>query len=727
MDLINSFIECKLLPFIESFNSTADLTVRSYIQDFECKTIPLFIKFKIGIFIKRNYRKNAGISSKIYLIFTLLILPLTVFGFSSSDSGFFITNLILDGEEDLNQCINHALQFRWSYSHFVEHLLVEMVLVEKKAEADSTIWESGVRAFDDTTFRYISLGDIHDGITYKFSIRAKAPKFGWSEWKQIEFNMNTPPSKPFFQLQNGHVFRNKEMLFPFTLSKDKELKDGDIFYQIKITSDAEGLKTLIDTTFSKIVISENSGIHICRFNFVENGEYFAKIRAHDGVEYSEWSKLFNFFVNKINEPPSQFSLRSPIHGEIIKGFPELYWNRSVAPDENLGGGLKEYSVYISIDSLFTKITDTAHLSPEVYEYQTKNLENHRTYFWKVMARDVEGLETLRYQVGSFIVDLGNAPPHQPLLLSPKDGNIFNPSDDIVFQLQDDPDPGQTERDIYYIVRYFCSDNTKKVKQVKSKPGVTSLYLPLLKEDKYYVYQVAAVDPDGNKSDLSQQVVFGVNSEDKPPEPFLILSPYFNEDSVSIDASFMWQNTYDKDPGSNIRYYLYFSTDSLFLINTKVVVLSPSEGDSVVYTPIQKFNYFTKYFWKVVAFDNFGNEIWASNTNIRPFAFTTISSRRSLGKALGPTRFYLHQNYPNPFNAETRIRYEVAKYGPIEVTIYDILGKKIKVLASGNHSPGIYDIYWNGLDLKETPVPGGMYICQMTARSFSSHRKVVLLR
>lgn len=157
------------------------------------------------------------------------------------------------------------------------------------------------------------------------------------------------------------------------------------------------------------------------------------------------------------------------------------------------------------------------------------------------------------------------------------------------------------------------------------------------------------------------------------------------------------------------------------------MLSSQEDDSVVYTPLQRFTYFTKYFWKLVAVDNSGNERWASNTDSRPFVFTTIGSRKSKDETYGPSRFYLHQNYPNPFNAETRIRYDVAVYSPVEVTIYDVLGKKINVLTSCNHSPGVYDTYWNGTDMNGTSVPGGMYLCQTNARGFTSHKKVVLLR
>lgn len=109
----------------------------------------------------RSFYNPFRIILKIALSISLLIqITLAV-----SDDQFRISSLSLDGENDINQCTNHLLQFRWSYSHSAENLLIDLVLIRQNADSDTAIWSSGIRSLDDTAFRYVSFSDIHDGGT----------------------------------------------------------------------------------------------------------------------------------------------------------------------------------------------------------------------------------------------------------------------------------------------------------------------------------------------------------------------------------------------------------------------------------------------------------------------------------------------------------------------------------------------------------------------------------
>ena len=290
----------------------------------------------------------------------------------------------------------------------------------------------------------------------------------------------------------------------------------------------------------------------------------------------------------------------------------------------------------------------------------------------------------------------------------------------------DPDPGQSDRDIYYILRYFLTEKPEKHYYSPGDLGVPGIQLPHLKEDVYYGYQIAAVDPDGKKSDWSTIQYFGVNASNNPPKYFQLLSPHFYEDSVRTDAQFMWQTSTDKDLASELKYILFYGTDSLFQTKTNEIVLSSGDSAIASYSPMGPLERQTKYFWKVAAVDNSGKETWASNSDQNPFVFTTIGYRRHYDES-APTNYILHQNYPNPFNRITTIRYEVSEFGPVDVTIYDILGKRIKTIASGDHSPGVYEALWDGADSYGVSVPGGMYLCRMNARNYTAHKKVLLMK
>jgi len=88
---------------------------------------------------------------------------------------------------------------------------------------------------------------------------------------------------------------------------------------------------------------------------------------------------------------------------------------------------------------------------------------------------------------------------------------------------------------------------------------------------------------------------------------------------------------------------------------------------------------------------------------------------------------LHQNYPNPFNAETRIDFAVAADGPVEIAVYDILGRKISILYDGWCPAGNHSVMWQGTDGSGRPVASGIYLTRMSSSTDSVTRKMTLLK
>ena len=88
---------------------------------------------------------------------------------------------------------------------------------------------------------------------------------------------------------------------------------------------------------------------------------------------------------------------------------------------------------------------------------------------------------------------------------------------------------------------------------------------------------------------------------------------------------------------------------------------------------------------------------------------------------------LYPNAPNPFAASTRIRFELAEPVHVTLTIYDLLGRKIRVLVDEAHGPGRYARTWNGRDGEGRTVPSGVYLYRMTAGGIEERGKMLLLR
>ncbi len=97
----------------------------------------------------------------------------------------------------------------------------------------------------------------------------------------------------------------------------------------------------------------------------------------------------------------------------------------------------------------------------------------------------------------------------------------------------------------------------------------------------------------------------------------------------------------------------------------------------------------------------------------------------------PTTFALYQNYPNPFNGGTKIDYDIPDVeGKLKIAylfVYDILGRRVKTLASGEHEAKRHTVFWNGTNDDGRTVSSGVYFYQLIGKDFVSSKKMVYIK
>jgi cyclomaltodextrinase / maltogenic alpha-amylase / neopullulanase len=91
----------------------------------------------------------------------------------------------------------------------------------------------------------------------------------------------------------------------------------------------------------------------------------------------------------------------------------------------------------------------------------------------------------------------------------------------------------------------------------------------------------------------------------------------------------------------------------------------------------------------------------------------------------PVRFSLSQNYPNPFNPATTIEYSIARAGPVSLTVYDLLGRKVATLLEALRQPGRYTLSWDAS--RGGGIPSGIYFYRLSTPWFQDVRKMLLIR
>lgn len=93
----------------------------------------------------------------------------------------------------------------------------------------------------------------------------------------------------------------------------------------------------------------------------------------------------------------------------------------------------------------------------------------------------------------------------------------------------------------------------------------------------------------------------------------------------------------------------------------------------------------------------------------------------------PDEFALLQNVPNPFNPVTSIHYKLPEQTHVLLTVYDILGRKVRTLLNETKVSGTYSIKWNGTTDSGKAVGSGVYIYELTTPQFTSTRKMIIIK
>ena len=106
----------------------------------------------------------------------------------------------------------------------------------------------------------------------------------------------------------------------------------------------------------------------------------------------------------------------------------------------------------------------------------------------------------------------------------------------------------------------------------------------------------------------------------------------------------------------------------------------------------------------------------------PTALSTIADN-----VVSPSVFRLKQNYPNPFNPSTSIDFEVFESSNVSLNVYDLSGRLVKNLLSGNLNSGAYTIEWNGKNTTGISSAAGVYFYSLSSGESTIIKKMSLIK
>jgi len=83
--------------------------------------------------------------------------------------------------------------------------------------------------------------------------------------------------------------------------------------------------------------------------------------------------------------------------------------------------------------------------------------------------------------------------------------------------------------------------------------------------------------------------------------------------------------------------------------------------------------------------------------------------------------------PNPSTGQTQLAFALGKGQPVQLTIYDLKGRRIRALVDGELTEGRHVRGWDGRDQQGRAQPGGIYLVVLNAGGETFRSRLTLIR
>ena len=93
----------------------------------------------------------------------------------------------------------------------------------------------------------------------------------------------------------------------------------------------------------------------------------------------------------------------------------------------------------------------------------------------------------------------------------------------------------------------------------------------------------------------------------------------------------------------------------------------------------------------------------------------------------PAEYSLEQNHPNPFNPDCQIRYALPNDADVNLSVYNVLGQKVRTLVDVFQAAGHKTVHWDGTDDIGNKMASGIYLYRIKAGEYGEAKKMILMK
>ena len=441
-------------------------------------------------------------------------------------------------------------------------------------------------------------------------------------------------------------------------------------------------------------IGPSTGILQWTPSFEDSGSYRVVVGVGDGYDWVETTPAV-IRVRNVNRPP--VIVLSPTAGTVREGESMFLEVQAVDPDR---------------DSLSYWILDASGKfnfpTPTGQYILTPSFDDSGVYAFTALATDGSLSDTSNV----FRITVVNV--NRPPMISPSAlDTVIDENQEIQIQYTHrDPDGDSTEVALLDAPLGVEFDEDGKL-----------TWKPNFQQAGEYTVVVSASDPLSNTESRVHIVVRNINHL---PTPVELLSPGL-QDTLRLDQTgrfieFSWTNAIDEDADDVVRYDLHIvgaALDTVFpgIVDTTIAIGFRSKLQSG-----------KNYSWFVVVTDGHDQAASMETHTFRILA-PAIAAREPVLPPV-PKRYGLQQTIPDAASTVANIRYTLPERSQVQLSLYNMVGEKLKQLVSEEKDPGVYD-----LDVDTSTLTNGVYLVELQAhplggsrtKDFVSTKKLVLVR
>ena len=207
------------------------------------------------------------------------------------------------------------------------------------------------------------------------------------------------------------------------------------------------------------------------------------------------------------------------------------------------------------------------------------------------------------------------------------------------------------------------------------------------------------------------------------------------DNSDADSTYFHPDGIGKFEGYSVVWHTeddtLFLNDTLYTFEFEEDTLTITAYDMDIFTGLYESNIDSLMYYEALDEAFFEGIEISSITEVdlyTQYSFIFVSELSSANKDnFLPKGFVLNQNYPNPFNPVTILSYTLPENSFVNVHVFDMVGRTIKILVSEMQTAGNKVLRWNATDAAGSPVSAGIYLYAIQAGEFRQTRKMVLLK